>query len=208
MLVKSNSGRNWNVGRLDIDLSAGAARVTGSRLFYLDRSYAESSEMLKAYSVYNTRVRELAMKQTQEMKAKFDAILIRRGIDPSAHRRVKVFAGSAACMQCHDKAGEIWSRSGHAMAFATLKKTDQEFDPECVTCHTTGASVRGGFTNAQDTPDYVNVQCEACHGPGVAHVAKPRPASARSARNFCRGCHTDELSPDFDYDIMWKKIAH
>jgi mono/diheme cytochrome c family protein len=164
--------------------------------------------MIKIYDSYNERVRVLALKQDQELKNKFDAIFIKRGMDPSKRRHAKIFAGSAVCVQCHQKAGEVWNSSGHARAFATLKKTHQEFDPECVTCHTTGAAARGGSTNAQQTPDYANVQCEACHGPGIGHVAKPEAGYGQVKQDFCKGCHTDELSPDFDYDVKWKTIAH
>jgi mono/diheme cytochrome c family protein len=91
---------------------------------------------------------------------------------------------------------------------ATLSKTKQEFDPECIRCHATGTTARHGFTNAADTPELVNVQCEACHGPALAHTKSPAKGFGKANEETCRACHTTERAPDFDYDIAWAKIMH
>jgi hypothetical protein len=54
--------------------------------------------------------------------------------------------------------------------------------------------------------DLVDVQCEACHGPGSEHV---RDGSYRGrAVRSCVKCHNAETDPTFDYDEDWPKIAH
>jgi len=75
-------------------------------------------------------------------------------------------------------------------------------------CHTTGGVTRGGFTDAKTTPELANVQCEECHGPGVAHAAEPKKGFGATGEETCRGCHTEDYNPNFDYDAMWKNVAH
>jgi hypothetical protein len=68
-------------------------------------------------------------------------------------------------------------------------------DPRnCFGCHTTGARVGTTF----QLTDFENgVQCESCHGPGAAHVAKPslnniralRGMDAQETNEFCGACH-------------------
>jgi hypothetical protein len=54
--------------------------------------------------------------------------------------------------------------------------------------------------------DLIDVQCEACHGPGAEHA---RDGSYRErARASCVRCHTPLDDPDFDYERDWAAIAH
>jgi len=208
IFVKSGVLRGWSVGRLDVEIENGKAASFRNRLFYLDRTYDEDLEIVKLFVDYNERVKQMSLSQDQKMRAQFDEIMRKRGFDPAKRQRPKVFAGAAACKDCHSAAYEVWSKTRHARAFASLEKTKQEFDPECISCHTTGVMQRGGFTNAKDTPELANVQCEACHGPGAGHAAKPETGYGQVEEDLCRGCHTDAYNPDFDYGEMWKAIAH
>ena len=90
----------------------------------------------------------------------------------------------------------------------TLKKTNQEFDPECVSCHATGVMIRNGFANMKDTPELANVQCEACHGPAEQHLADTKKPYGEAGEMSCRACHTDERTPEFDYEQAWAQIMH
>jgi len=74
----------------------------------------------------------------------------------------------------------------------------------CFACHSTASTIAGKFDERQMTP---GVTCEACHGPGAAHVrAMDNPASSKStamkpsifnsahlspsdAVDFCGACH-------------------
>jgi len=208
IFVQSGTRTGWSAGRLDLQIENGAVNEVQNRLFYLDQSYEESPEIVKLYDEYNERVREQVVSQQQKMRAEFLEILKKQGLDPSKRRQRKDFAGAAACRDCHKQAYDVWEKSRHAAAFDTLKKSKQEFDPECTSCHTTGSNRRGGFENAKDTPEYGSVQCEACHGPGARHAEKPAKGYGALSEELCRSCHTEAYNPDFDYEVMWKKIEH
>jgi hypothetical protein len=79
------------------------------------------------------------------------------------------YAGGNKCAACHQAQHKTWQKEGHAKAFAQLQG-DEAKAPECVKCHVTGYG-KGGFTSADATPTLENVGCEACHGPGSAHMA-------------------------------------
>src|SRR5262249_15631573 len=72
------------------------------------------------------------------------------------------YVGSRVCATCHAPALTFWTRTKHAKAWQALVDKGQQRDAACQECHETGKLVA--------LPD---VQCEACHGPGAAHVAQP-----------------------------------
>ena len=68
----------------------------------------------------------------------------------------------------------------------------------------------------------VNVQCEACHGPGNDHVkwangqdvsgSEKSPARKYLApagqRDLCTACHDEDNAPDFDFRGSLEKVNH
>jgi predicted CXXCH cytochrome family protein len=85
--------------------------------------------------------------------------------------------GVTVCGNCHVGRQGDWKQTAHADAWATLQASasPQAF---CEACHT--VSSRGNMvteTNvgwvATANPRYQDVQCEACHGPGLDHVTQP-----------------------------------
>jgi hypothetical protein len=143
------------------------------------------------------------------------------------------FVGVDQCKDCHQKAYDVWIKTGHATALASLTegrpeekpewKVDRQFDPECLACHVTGWSpqdalrYKSGFVSLKETPQLANQQCENCHGPGSVHVAaelafqktKNAPPDLESARaemretRACDECHDHDNSPHFEYDKYW-----
>ena len=79
------------------------------------------------------------------------------------------YVGYKACKECHKEEVETWKKMKHAKAFDTLEE-EYLSDPKCVACHSTGFGKKGGFVDANETPDLKHVQCEMCHGPGSKHV--------------------------------------
>ncbi|HST20511.1 MAG TPA: multiheme c-type cytochrome, partial [Blastocatellia bacterium] len=118
------------------------------------------------------------------------------------------YVGAATCASCHSEQYSIWEKSGHAHAMATLEKKNQQFDNDCVRCHVVGFE-KGGFQTLITTPQLANVQCEACHGPGRAHIAAPAKGYGVMATPAgCMQCHTQSNSPDFNFEAYWPKIKH
>ncbi|OPY66576.1 MAG: Perchlorate reductase subunit gamma precursor [Syntrophorhabdaceae bacterium PtaU1.Bin034] len=111
------------------------------------------------------------------------------------------YAGSKACLTCHDNLSRDWPQSRHARAFDSLKKSGQENLPGCVRCHVTGYGLTGGFIDQELTPGLAGVQCEECHGAGKAHVTAPdrHRLVAKPQAETCRRCHTSGQDPNFDY---------
>ncbi len=108
------------------------------------------------------------------------------------------FVGGEACVGCHKEAHEAWSRTKHARAFATLEKKGQQADQACVNCHVTGKQ-----------PALRDVQCEACHGPGQAHLGNPL-AKALVVRDppesTCLVCHTKDQTGSWDFAAFRKAV--
>jgi|GEM_PF-885748 len=212
VLINSETSTNWCLGRVDVQLGPGKKiKSAKHELFYLDRSYEEAPAMVKIYDIYNEDVKNAVIASSAAFKKQAEAMLTKRGLNLVQMRqrlRKSTYATSAKCADCHSEISAIYADSRHAHAMATLEKTHQEFDPECIRCHTTGSMTRGGFTNAKDTPELGNVQCEACHGPAADHVAAPAKGFGKVTEETCRSCHTDERTPDFDYAAAWAKIMH
>lgn len=211
-VANAETHMNWSVGRIDLQLTS-ARKVTSAthKLLYLDRRYDEDPEMVKVYDSYNTKVRDAVLSESDKFKKETGAMLAKRGLNLAEMRarlRKSPFVGSGKCKECHPEVHEIWSNSRHAKAMDTLKKRNQEFDPECISCHATGVMVRNGFRNMKDTPELANVQCEACHGPAEKHVAAPARGWGKSGEHTCRSCHTEERTPDFDFAQEWAKVMH
>jgi mono/diheme cytochrome c family protein len=86
------------------------------------------------------------------------------------------YVGADGCSDCHSAAREVWDKTGHARAYATLEKDFKEYNLECVSCHVTGYGKPGGST-VTHVSSLKDVQCETCHGPGSKHIEQPEDAS-------------------------------
>jgi hypothetical protein len=125
-------------------------------------------------------------------------------LDPTS----SAFAGVETCSTCHQEEFEIWDKTGHAHAMATLERKKQQFDTECVGCHVVGFQ-KGGFQSLVTTPQLANVQCESCHGPGKQHAENPgKGYGFMQTPVGCTQCHTQPNSPDFNFETYWPKVKH
>lgn len=130
------------------------------------------------------------------------------------------YLGITKCKMCHMPYFKAWALTPHATAFDRLKPANKEDkNPKCFKCHTTGFG-SGGFDLAKTTPDFKNVQCEACHGAGADYmkiaimkdVTKARAAGLvfPVPETVCVKCHNKE-SPNFkgfDYAKYLAKGVH
>lgn len=117
------------------------------------------------------------------------------------------FLGAAACAPCHAPIVAEWARSDHARALQTLARKGP-VQSSCVSCHVTGHGQPGGFTSPAATPHLAGVSCEACHGPGAAHVAQPARPYGRTTLATCTSCHTAEMDPTFNYYEDRQLVRH
>ena len=125
------------------------------------------------------------------------------------------YVGAGACGACHPDELRAWRAGPHARrAAATLG--DAVSRRACQTCHTTGDAPVGPAV-------FDDVQCEACHGPGVGYspddvMRDPALARALGLRDLstpalraalCAGCHRDALKlAPFDPVAAWQRIGH
>ena len=159
-------------------------------------------------------------------------------IRPRLHASGHSYVGSDACYDCHEEEYDIWKdgvdgTSGpHSEATASLKHNpnddrvwlERQFDPECVSCHSTGWNAQDFYPYKTGYMDFEKHDmlhgngCENCHGPGSAHIAiqKEKDKGVRideekrarlqkemrltleeARRDACKECHDLDNSPDF-----------
>lgn len=134
-----------------------------------------------------------------------------QGLAPWAALMVKdrrQFVSVSECAKCHKREFESWRRTRHASAFASLRAAGQQRDPECVQCHTTGYGQMGGFRSEASPPDLTGVQCESCHGPGLAHVRNPKAGYGELPMFTCLTCHDKKNSPGFQAAEYNWRVSH
>ncbi|RPJ48063.1 MAG: hypothetical protein EHM19_02385 [Candidatus Latescibacterota bacterium] len=129
-----------------------------------------------------------------------------RAAEPEPAREIAAaFLGGEKCALCHGEIHEHWTKTAHASAFKTIAEGEERENPECWKCHVVGLGEKTGHPTTALEPNLWNVQCESCHGMGTDHV---RGASRKKVdKSVCLGCHTEEWSPDFDYDKYLKEIT-
>jgi hypothetical protein len=106
------------------------------------------------------------------------------------------YAGSDACGQCHEAAVKHWKTTKHAQAWAALVRKESDKDPSCVQCHITGGA-----------SSMVSVQCEACHGPSLAHSKNPavKGQTVRSPlETTCTVCHRKPQAQEWEFTSFRK----
>ena len=139
--------------------------------------------------------------------------------------------GPKKCQTCHEYQYDVWKKSKHAHAFKSLEdaKPARDFDPECVCCHVVGwhrhlyFPYQKGYVKPGEDDHLKNVSCEACHGPGEAHIAAESSSNVENQKaqreklhidlkfakeKMCGDCHDLDNSPNFDPDKYWELIKH
>lgn len=119
------------------------------------------------------------------------------------------WVGSNACAQCHAAQYYQWSNSRHARSLDSLGLKRIEFDVSCLACHASGID-KGIQVSPSNVPKLASVHCEACHGPGRDHLAKPGRGYGRisNLKVLCSSCHDARTSTKFDLQAYWAKVKH
>jgi hypothetical protein len=120
------------------------------------------------------------------------------------------YAGSQACLECHESIHNSERETRHAHALEALKSKGQQNNPSCLPCHTVGYGLPSGFVSEAVTPHLAGVQCENCHGPAANHAAVDSDLIVRPrvelAAQVCGGCHNETSHrPHFE---EWSASAH
>ncbi len=122
------------------------------------------------------------------------------------------YVGVETCAGCHAAEVADWEHSHHANAFNRLLQKQKHYQPDCVTCHTTGFGYPTGFRIGKDAKRLANVQCEVCHGPGEQHARRPEVRNIRRtpSPDLCQRCHDANQTPDFDtrFADMLAEVNH
>ena len=150
-----------------------------------------------------------------------------RVVSPELTDILDGYAGMDHCRACHSAYAVDVTTTGHKGAWRVLD-TEHLLDPECLECHTTGYGIPTGLVNPYLDSHLTGVTCEACHGPGGLHVMEQYIAKGELDREFalnlenptglpfsrevpaeiCTRCHTEEWSPDFDYETWVPFVNH
>ena len=125
----------------------------------------------------------------------FAALWVAATAQQPAPAQALTFVGAEACRPCHDAYYDAWATTKHARALSRLSSQERA-GGACIRCHVTGTPEM--IAAEGSTPSFPNVQCEACHGAGSAHVAAARqenPGAARTAtieERTCTRCHNED----------------
>lgn len=124
------------------------------------------------------------------------------------------FNGAETCMVCHEAEYVQWQTTSHAHAWQTLEVKGEEYNTECIGCHSLGFEDPKGYKSfvkdgkkLANAPDHLqNVSCENCHGIGGVHVSGPM--TLPDMEKGCLECHTEKFSLHFDFKERSEKINH
>jgi hypothetical protein len=110
------------------------------------------------------------------------------------------YVGTESCSTCHLDPKDVWDKTAHAHAYATLSKQFKEFNLDCVSCHVTGYDLPGGST-VTHVANLENVGCEVCHGAGSKHAGSPKKVKMpipKPQAEQCLACHHAPHVHEFD----------
>ncbi len=186
--------RGENLGEVDFVLENDHLNSRFRRI-PLTTQYADDPRMQAYLKEYKEKIKKLS---EPPLPAEPHKMPEKRG----ETTRTPLYVGEKSCASCHPGQFLSWKQTAHARAYRTLVQKKQTSDPICVSCHTTGfgAQKRSGT-------ELLNVQCEACHGPGEGHPDQ-RKTLGKISEALCRQCHNPANSPNFKYSDYLEKVRH
>jgi hypothetical protein len=111
------------------------------------------------------------------------------------------YVSASRCFVCHTEQYSRWALTEHTNAYSVLLDRGAQERPECLSCHTTGFAVEGGWAELEpeNILAFKAVQCEACHGPAGNHPDDPDALPTIPTEATCVRCHDADNSPGFEY---------
>lgn len=200
VLLTSATNKGKFLVKLDSS-EAGAASSWSGDLVELNSQFADDPQQRENVTRFYEALAAANLSATDTSFA--------RNLPASVPRDYRV-AGDASCRECHPEDSDRCAQMRHARAWAALEQRGANVDPYCQQCHTTGYGLPGGFESMKQGASLVNVGCENCHGPSLAHQRDPKVRTPyyRRAAQQCVSCHDRENSPEFAYEKYWKQIRH
>ena len=214
MCVIGHTSRNINAERVINDTAVFAAAFEGRYIGRANLFVDDADGRVMAIDVGITTLND-KVENDEEMLARVEKYKVgllefktaKRAEYPRTMGSDKEsYLGDRACMACHEDAWKVYLDSPHRSAFASIRNKGQSFEPECLSCHTTGYQFKNGYSDESPFNKLANVQCEACHGYGSEHARDNKWVV--QAKDSCTMCHDQKNSPEFDYAIYWDKIKH
>ena len=123
-----------------------------------------------------------------------------------AQNGVNRFVGNGSCKLCHEEIYTKWAQTLHAKALQTLIAKQEDQNPKCLACHTTGYGQEGGYGKSLEGAELGSVGCEVCHGRAEVHLTTEQSTLAVIIEATCRACHTAETSPKFVFAEFVKHV--
>jgi hypothetical protein len=195
------------LGTLDLRFDVpGRIAPRGGEVALVHDGIPEKAPILDLAAKYREEIRRTKLELDDPSRLQADMI-------PGV-RSAGQYVGSESCLGCHPSAANVWHKSGHGHAFATLVERQADADPNCLGCHTVGFGTPSGYRREFHADRLINVGCESCHGPGSVHVAQRQQGATDGGRfrklgsGDCQKCHHGEFSRPFDFDKFWPHVRH
>lgn len=200
ILAAAHEGRSIGMARASIAPQTGQVMTAQVTVTTLDDRFEDDPFMLAEVEGF--------LQQVEDERAAKRAAFPRDRGSPD-----EMYLGDHNCRACHTEIHAQWRQTSHARSYMTLRARNMQFEPDCLSCHTTGYRHHNGYDEHERT-NLINVQCESCHGYGTAHVRDG--SMLKVARDSCTECHDNALRPcydeqedqDFEYARYWERIAH
>lgn len=206
-LIVYNTDQGKSVGRLVLAFDDGDARVKENEIFMLEDGLPHDADMDAIVDELKQKLAEMDLRPHRDDEEKLTTITAARS------KTANTYVVSEQCEECHPQAYATWAASRHAFAFEPLVAEKQQYDPECLRCHTAGYAASDGYVNQRLTQHLAVVSCDSCHGRGNFHVkfhsGEDIPEKAAGLKMIdCVDCHDLGNSPAFDFDAYWEKMKH
>jgi len=200
MLIHLDRGGR-SIGRLEVARAQDAGAGTrGDKVggFFLRNSFVQLRVEMPDHPAVGPRVAQV-LQELSKVQEEVAASVQAAAGDPDCG---KEFVGIGACRECHAERYRGWLETPHAKAYQSLVAKGRQFDGECVVCHAVAFECDKEVIDWKALEGFLNVQCEACHGPGSLHAASKGGQGLTlgpGLRAACLRCHTPERSAEFDF---------
>lgn len=144
--IYQSSFRNQYIGV--VTLGAAEAELPSRNLFIgLDAEYESQASASNSVDIlvkeFKAAIAEINSKET---------VAQAQATHPQKASTLQTFP---KCAECHLKQFDFWRKTPHANSLQPLFAKEQARNKECLSCHTVGLGVPGGFTHVNQIAEYI-----------------------------------------------------